>query len=131
MCIWNFEESKVENLRISSFLLFFILFPFPRLVYTRTPLARHPKNSALNPSAPGSVLIKNSPIIEFSLFFLRFCFDFSEFLMRQPLFLINRNVFLLTLIYHKKPRKTRYFYLYGCFVIFFDAKRSVRCWILL
>ncbi len=82
----EFEEIKVENLRFSSILfLFFILFLFPRSVYPRTPLARQPKISALNPFAPGSVLIKNLPRIQFSPYFLRFCFDFPKFLMRQPL----------------------------------------------
>ena len=54
-----------------------------------------PTISALNPCAPGSVLIKNLPYYDFQLQFLCFYLDFAQFLMRQPLFLRFRyfNIF--------------------------------------
>ena len=44
----NLKEFRSKTYGFPRFLLFFILFSFPRSVYTRTPLTRQPKNFALN-----------------------------------------------------------------------------------
>ena len=52
LALSKLKDIKVENLRFSPILSFFILSSFPHSAYLCTPLARQPRISARNPFAP-------------------------------------------------------------------------------
>ena len=79
------RKTRLKRCGFPHFFIVFYSFAVSDLsMYAYTPSGRKTANSALNPFASGSILIKNSPKIQFSPYFPRLCFDFPEFLMRQP-----------------------------------------------
>ena len=84
----NLRNARSKTCGFPQFFYYFYSIAVSFLsVYVYTPSGRRTAISALNPYAPGSVLIKNLLGIQFSPYFLRFCIDFPKFLMRQNLLL--------------------------------------------